>query len=252
MPEVTTEEWYNIANAFEEKTNFPNCLGAIDGKHVRCMKPRSSGSKFFNYKKFFSVVLMAVADANLRFVSIDVGSYGQEGDSTVFRNSTFGSKLYSQQLNIPQPKLLPGTNDNPQPFVFIGDEAFKVHTNLSRPFPQRELDSRKRVYNYRHARARRSVECAFGLLANKWQIFHKPIMVEPNFIDSIVKACCVLHNFVRRRDGVNYYDETEECPFRDVTNTGPAPRVLGIQVRDFFADYFVGVGAVSFQDKYQY
>ena len=139
MPEVTTEEWYNIANAFEEKTNFPNCLGAIDGKHVRCMKPRSSGSKFFNYKKFFSVVLMAVADANLRFVSIDVGSYGQEGDSTVFRDSVFRSKLYSEQLNIPQPKLLPGTNDDPQPFVFIGDEAFKVHTNLLRPFAQREL-----------------------------------------------------------------------------------------------------------------
>lgn len=189
------------------------------------MKPRSSGSKLEPLKIFFSMVLMAVADANLRFVSIDVGSYGQESDSTVFRNSAFGSKLYLEQLNIPQPKLLPGTNDDPQPFVFIGDEAFKVHTNLLRPFPQRELDYRIRVYNYRHSRARRSVECAFGLLANKWQIFHKPIMVAPDFINSVVKACCILHNFVRRKDGVNYYDEAAESPFRDVTNTGPAPRV---------------------------
>ena len=65
MLEVIPEEWYNIAEAFEKKTNFPNCLGAIDGKHARCMKPRSSGSKFFDYKNFFSVVLMTVADANL-------------------------------------------------------------------------------------------------------------------------------------------------------------------------------------------
>ncbi len=29
------------------------------------------------------------------------------------------------------------TNSNPQPFVLIGNEAFRLHTNLLRPFPQR-------------------------------------------------------------------------------------------------------------------
>ncbi|CAH1968889.1 unnamed protein product [Acanthoscelides obtectus] len=116
MPEPTKEEWYQIADTFQEKTDFPNCLGAVDGKHIHCVKPRSSGSKFFNYKKYFSVVLMAVANANLRFISIDVGAYGEEGDSTVFRDSTFGTKLYSGQLNIPAPKCLPGTDSTPQPF----------------------------------------------------------------------------------------------------------------------------------------
>ncbi|KAJ8952286.1 hypothetical protein NQ318_007454 [Aromia moschata] len=210
MPEPTKEEWYQIADTFQEKTNFPNCLGAVDGKHIRCVKPRSSGSKFFNYKKYFSVVLMAVANANLRFISIDIGAYDQEGDSTVFRDSTFGTKLYSSQLNIPSPRCLPGTDSTPQPFVFLGDDAFKIHTNLLRPFPSRDIDGRRRIFNYRLSRARCSVECAFGLLANKWRIFHTPILVRPELINDIVKASCILHNFVRQRYGVSYEESAQK------------------------------------------
>lgn len=170
---------------FYQKTNFPNCVGSIDGKHIRCTNPKNSGSKYFNYKKFSSVVLMAIADANLCFTTIDVGAYGKEGDSSVFRDSPLGKKLYSGQLNLPAPRCLPNTNTNPQPFVFVGDEAFKLHTNLLRPFPLRRLNPRRRVYNYRLSRCRRSVECAFGVLANKWRVFHTPILVQPGFIDDI-------------------------------------------------------------------
>jgi len=38
--------------------------------------------------KIFSVVLMAVADTNYRFVYVDIGSYGKDCDSTIFERST--------------------------------------------------------------------------------------------------------------------------------------------------------------------
>lgn len=251
MPEPTMSMWQTIAEDFYKKTNFPNCVGALDGKHIRCINPQGGGSNFFNYKKFFSIVLMALVDSNLKFIVIDVGAYGKEGDSPIFRESALGKKLYSGSLNLPQPFCLPNTDTNPQPFVIVADNAFQLSTNLLTPFPSRKLTARRRVYNYRHSRCRRTVECAFGVLSNKWRIFHTPILVEPEFTDDIVKACCILHNFVRQRDGINFED-TEVHPFEDITNFGSSSRGKGNDVRNEFADYFMGTGAVPFQRNYMF
>jgi len=55
-----------------ERTDFPNYLGAVDGKHTRLCKPDDSRSLFFNYKNFFSTVLMVLIDTDYCFMSIDV------------------------------------------------------------------------------------------------------------------------------------------------------------------------------------
>ncbi|XP_056384883.1 uncharacterized protein LOC130281566 [Hyla sarda] len=67
MPAPTVETWLQVAAGFEQVANFPNCLGAVDGKHIRVQKPPHSGSLYLNYKKYFSIILMAVADINYKF-----------------------------------------------------------------------------------------------------------------------------------------------------------------------------------------
>jgi hypothetical protein len=60
----TKEEWRAIADQFYSKWDYPNALGALDGKHVHIQKPANSGSRYFNYKSTFSIVLMGLVDAN--------------------------------------------------------------------------------------------------------------------------------------------------------------------------------------------
>jgi len=57
---------------------------AVDGKHIRMRKTNDSGSPFFNCKNSFSTVLMAVADADYCFISVEVAAYGSWSDSNVF------------------------------------------------------------------------------------------------------------------------------------------------------------------------
>jgi len=49
MPEPKQEDWLKIADTFLNVTNFPNCTGEIDGKHIRIVKPAHSGSLYYNY-----------------------------------------------------------------------------------------------------------------------------------------------------------------------------------------------------------
>jgi hypothetical protein len=73
----TQEQWELTASEFERSANFPHCLWAADGKLIRVIKSEHSGSKFYNFKDFFPVVLMAVADTNYHFVYADIGRYGK-------------------------------------------------------------------------------------------------------------------------------------------------------------------------------
>jgi hypothetical protein len=94
-----------------------------------------------------------------------------------------------------------------QSHVLVGDEAFGLSKHVMRPYGGKNLDVIQKVFNYRLSRARRYVECAFGIMANKWRIFHRPINVSYDFATAIVKACCALHNFVADREGVRQKDK---------------------------------------------
>jgi len=75
LPTPTQEDMIEISKDFWKKWNFPNCVGAIDGKHIRIFSPKNSGSLFFNYKDCFSIVLLAIVDANCKFVFVDIRSH---------------------------------------------------------------------------------------------------------------------------------------------------------------------------------
>ena len=42
----TPESWKNVADGFFTRWNFPNCMGAIDGKHIAIRPPPRTGSYY--------------------------------------------------------------------------------------------------------------------------------------------------------------------------------------------------------------
>jgi len=99
--------------------------------------PTGSGSLFYNYKHFFSILLLALVDANYCFITVDVG---KSNDSSVFKNKNIGRKLESNQLGIPGSRMLPNDeNGKCIPFVIVVDEAFALSEHVLRPYPNRNL-----------------------------------------------------------------------------------------------------------------
>lgn len=47
------EQWRKIATEFDQLWEFPHCIGAIDGKHIRITAPADTGSQYYNYKGYF-------------------------------------------------------------------------------------------------------------------------------------------------------------------------------------------------------
>jgi hypothetical protein len=91
----------------------------------------------------------------------------------------------------------------------------------------RNLDVAWRIYNNRLTWARRMVACAFDTLCNKWRSFYFAIDVYPDFWDVIVRTCCIVHNFVRQRDGFQFQATSYECPLESVKAVGTRGNVTG-------------------------
>ena len=205
MAPPTTEEWMKIEQDFSDLWNFPNCIGALDGKHVVMTAPPGSGSFFFNYKHTFSINLMALVGAHYWFIFVVIGQYGSNADGPVFQKSEFWTLYMKGELNVPGPKYLPKARYlGAMPHVIVADEAFPLCPTIMRPFPRGRNAARMprphQVFNYHLSRARRIVENAFGILAQHFRIYNTRMWYSEHTVVKIVKATCVIHNYLRDKN----------------------------------------------------
>ena len=103
----------------------------------------------------------------------------------------FASTLYHFldvfESTLPKPESFEGS-ETKMSFFILGDEACPLNTCLMKPFATKNLSCEERVFNYRLSRARRCVECAFGILKTKWRLLNKAIVTEVNRVERIVRC----------------------------------------------------------------
>ena len=87
---LSTAEWIMVEKVYRPK--FPHCVGSMDGKHIVIENPPHSGTEYFNYKKTFSIVLLALVDSNYNFTFADIGCQGRISDGGVLNKSALWEK----------------------------------------------------------------------------------------------------------------------------------------------------------------
>ncbi|XP_046406063.1 protein ANTAGONIST OF LIKE HETEROCHROMATIN PROTEIN 1-like [Ischnura elegans] len=272
LPSPTAQDWAHTAQDFGHLWNFPNCVGAIDGKHIIVQCFSNTGSRFYNYKGTFSTVLLASCDAQYCFTFVSIGSAGRESDGGIFQTCGFGQAILRERLPLPPPRQFDGY-PNPLPAVFVGDAAFPLRKNLMRPFVGGNLLPGPTIFNYRLSRARRVIENTFGVMSNKFRIYRKPILASPETVDLIVQATVVLHNWLRKQEiqgqgrenyippGLIDYEDRHGIVHPGEWREEAAPQGMiplprnharnamneAKEIRNKFQDYFLGSGAVPWQ-----
>ena len=122
------EEWFNISAGFEDTWNFPHCIGAVDGKHIRKECPEMIGTCYYNYKGFYNIVLLEICDSNYCFTLSDLGHYGSNNDGGVLPKSKIGEMTEARELDIPAPSTYMTCDFDPLHYFLVRDEIFPLKT----------------------------------------------------------------------------------------------------------------------------
>jgi len=266
-PPTTPQQWRAISDEFYQKWNVPHACGAIDGKHIRIRKPPRSGSTYHNYKGYFSIVLMALVDAQYRFIWVDTGGEGSMSDAQIYNSSELCELLSAGTIGLPPAVPLPRSTDNKKvPYFLLGDDAFALRPYLMKPYGTRWLTVEERIANYRISRGRRVVENAFGILAQRFQLLLSTILQKPDTVRDIINAMVCIHNLLRLRNPVmnvtmvDHEDEHHNLVGGEWRNgaglAGLNQAAVGNNTgtnsakdqRDYLKTYFNGPGAVNWQN----
>jgi len=178
--------------------------------------------------------------------------------------SKIGHHLINNTFNLPLPKSI--VENGPQlPFVLVGDEAFALTPFMMRPYPRaNNLNLEQKVFNYRFSRARRIVECAFGIFTARWRIFRRPLSTNINNAIAIIKATVCLHNFLMQKDLAVSAEERQYMFLSPLEHINVCRSVLQVShcsnnternnviqsaanIRDAFTEFFCTAGAIEQQ-----
>jgi hypothetical protein len=113
------ERLKQVTEQFQRKKGLPHCIGAIDGTHIPIKAPYDNPEQYVNRKKFHSIQLQGVCDADRFFTDVYCAYPGSVHDARVLRNSP----LYQDAQRLESVMF-------PESTYIIGDAAYPLKTWL--------------------------------------------------------------------------------------------------------------------------
>lgn len=182
----TNAEKQVYADRFFDRWFFPNTYASVDGTHVAIKAPPLHGPDYYNYKKFFSISVLAAVDADGIFTYANVGRPGSCNDASIFNFSKLKELILKDDVD--------------KKFHIIGDGAFPLMECLMKPYLiHAQMPDKEKNFNKRLSRARVAVEDAFGRLKGRWRILIKQSDFDVENTINIIQSCLYLHNLCERK-----------------------------------------------------
>jgi len=189
LPE-TQGDFEKSTAIFNDRGMF-NCFGALDGCHIPIRPPPYHNKPYFNYKNFYSFILLALVSADYKFTYVSIGCPGSYHDANVFRRTKFYKALQAGQI---LPDYCADVDGVMVPFYIIADDAFPLHPWLMKNYSATVLNTKQKYFNSILSSSRQVVENAFGKLKNRFRILQcaSSICLETHIL--VTKTCVALHN----------------------------------------------------------
>ncbi|KAF2288882.1 hypothetical protein GH714_022551 [Hevea brasiliensis] len=171
---------------------FKDCVGALDGTHIRVKVPRELAPRFRGRKEWPTQNVLATCSFDMKLTYVLPGWEGTASDSRILKHALDRE----DKLLIPQGKF------------YLVDVGLPLRSGLITPYrgvryhlneySRRGPQNAKELFNHRHASLRNVIERAFGVLKKRFPIIATG--TEPHYsfeiMIEIILACCIIHNFL--------------------------------------------------------
>ncbi|CAF0962216.1 unnamed protein product [Rotaria sordida] len=141
----TNQETEDTINEFLNMFDYSMYIGALNGIHISVKSPLELETDHYNYKKFYSVIMLAVVNCDLEFTYINFGASGQCNDGSVYTRSNLSKVL---QHSIYEDYYMMINCIKIQSHLIV-DSAFVLDRTLMKPFPERpDMPQYNTIFNY--------------------------------------------------------------------------------------------------------
>ncbi|KAH1082195.1 hypothetical protein J1N35_021956 [Gossypium stocksii] len=169
---------------------FKDCIGALDGTHVRASVPLSIQGRFRSRKGGTTQNVLAAITFDLKFSYVLAGWEGSAHDS----------RILSDALSRPRGLRIPEGN------YYLADAGYGIRNGYITPyhgvryhlkeFSDQGPENAKELFNFRHSSLRITIERVFGILKKRFRVLDaEPFWSFQTQVD-IVLACCIIHNHI--------------------------------------------------------
>jgi len=180
------------------------CISCLDGLVVKIITPSKKECRkqksCWNRKGVEALLLLAACDADCIFTWGSMKTVGSTYDISAYYHTTLFNAIDNNELC--------------KDFYLFGDDAFKAAEQILTPYPpdkNGELTVKQDAFNFWQSNSRITIECAFGMMVNKWAVLQQPLRGKFSRHKDTIQACMILHNLCTNHRIQGGLSE-EDCP----------------------------------------